>query len=481
VLPGGTFTYEFTLKQNGTYFYHSHFAMQEMMGMIGLFIIHPKNAFSPKVDRDFGLILMRQMTMDHPIASTLSSLVWLRRAISSSKPIALQKNPTLAQAEAAIRSAQGKQRQAGAYPNPIVSFSNNEISRGPVIRGGEYGVTVQQEIVLGGKLGLSQRVAELDIVKAQSQAEAQKLKVLNAVRSFFYQALAVQRKLDVRTRLAALIQDAVTTSRQLRNVGQADVPDVLEIEIEQQNAELAVIGARNEQQQVWTQLAAAVGDSSLRLQPLAGDLEQIPAIDTESALATILRDSPEVKAANADVRRAEFAVRQAQRQNIPNLLIEAGGHYNRELLEAGGRPVGMQGSFSIGMQIPLFNRNQGNVEAARGDLTRAQREVERVQLSLQSRLAAAIRDYQDTRNIVVRYRNEMLPRARRAYDLYLASFRQKAAAYPQALIAQRTLLQLQEDYDNAWISLWRRAVDIQGLLLEGGLHAPGFAFESPGN
>ncbi len=57
IQPGGTFTYEFTLKQNGTFFYHSHMAMQEMMGLIGLFIIHPRRAHAPRVDRDFGIVL----------------------------------------------------------------------------------------------------------------------------------------------------------------------------------------------------------------------------------------------------------------------------------------------------------------------------------------------------------------------------------------------------------------------------------------
>lgn len=57
VEPGGKFTYEFTLNQNGTFFYHSHMAMQEMMGLIGLFIIHPKTPHEPRVDKDFGLIL----------------------------------------------------------------------------------------------------------------------------------------------------------------------------------------------------------------------------------------------------------------------------------------------------------------------------------------------------------------------------------------------------------------------------------------
>ncbi len=57
IAPGGSFTYEFTLHQNGTFFYHSHMAMQEMMGLIGLFIIHPRQAYAPRVDRDFGIIL----------------------------------------------------------------------------------------------------------------------------------------------------------------------------------------------------------------------------------------------------------------------------------------------------------------------------------------------------------------------------------------------------------------------------------------
>ena len=54
--PGGMFVYEFTVHQTGTYFYHSHYAMQEAFGMVGLFIIHPKKAFSPTVDQDFALI-----------------------------------------------------------------------------------------------------------------------------------------------------------------------------------------------------------------------------------------------------------------------------------------------------------------------------------------------------------------------------------------------------------------------------------------
>ena len=57
VPPGESFTYEFTVHQEGTFFYHSHGAMQEMMGMLGMFISHPTKSHKPQVDHDFGIVL----------------------------------------------------------------------------------------------------------------------------------------------------------------------------------------------------------------------------------------------------------------------------------------------------------------------------------------------------------------------------------------------------------------------------------------
>jgi FtsP/CotA-like multicopper oxidase with cupredoxin domain len=73
VEPGGTFTYEFTLHQNGTFFYHSHMPMQEMMGMIGFFIIHPKEAYTPHCHKDFGLILQEWALLpNNPVPNSLA-------------------------------------------------------------------------------------------------------------------------------------------------------------------------------------------------------------------------------------------------------------------------------------------------------------------------------------------------------------------------------------------------------------------------
>lgn len=57
--PGKTYVYEFVLKRSGTFMYHPHSddMVQVAMGMMGLFIVHPKNPKERPVDRDFAFLL----------------------------------------------------------------------------------------------------------------------------------------------------------------------------------------------------------------------------------------------------------------------------------------------------------------------------------------------------------------------------------------------------------------------------------------
>lgn len=57
--PGKTFVYEFALRKSGTFMYHPHAdeMVQMAMGMMGLFIVHPRDPQLHRVDRDFAFIM----------------------------------------------------------------------------------------------------------------------------------------------------------------------------------------------------------------------------------------------------------------------------------------------------------------------------------------------------------------------------------------------------------------------------------------
>ncbi|HLG16167.1 MAG TPA: TolC family protein [Blastocatellia bacterium] len=392
--------------------------------------------------------------------------------------MALRNNPTLAQAEAAIRAAEGRRKQAGLYPNPMVGYRGEEFAFRAFTDKSEHFFFIEQNIVTGGKLSKGKAVFAQEKAQAEAEAEAQKMRVLNTVRLLYYEALGAHDLVELRGQLAKIANEAVDISEELFNIGQADRPDLLEAEIEAQRAELDLVNAENDRDHVWQLLAAVVGDKSLRPGPLAGDIDRgIPTLDQESLLSGLLQASPEMKRARAGVERARAAVARAKADPIPDIFVRGGVGYSTEVQERLNRPIsgrtGPEASVEIGVRLPLFNRNQGNIAAAEADLTVAEREVQRQELALLARFASAFRSYSNSLRVAERYRETVLPRAQRAHEVYLASFKQMAAAYPQVLIAQRTMFQVRADYVTALVNVWQNAVRIQGYLLTGGLDAPG--------
>ena len=76
IMPGGSFAYEFDLHQAGTFFYHSHMAMQEAFGMAGFFIIHPAATWEPRVDRDFGVLFQNFQIAPNTTVPNAMAMDW---------------------------------------------------------------------------------------------------------------------------------------------------------------------------------------------------------------------------------------------------------------------------------------------------------------------------------------------------------------------------------------------------------------------
>jgi outer membrane protein, heavy metal efflux system len=386
--------------------------------------------------------------------------------------LALAHNPTLGQAKTGIRAAAGRTRQAGLWPNPTVGYTGEEI-RGGSFGGGQQGVFVQQNVILGGKLGLDQKVFTEEGKQAEAEAEEQRLRVVNNVRIAFYESLAAQELVEVRKELSRLANDAVETTQQLYNVGQADQPDVLQAEVEADQADLAINTSEQEQQRAWRVLAAVVGKPEFPLARLDANLEELPQVDPDQMLQTILHDSPAVKIAQLGITRADAQLARAHREVVPDLSLRAGYLNNREQLGSiPPKAAGSEGFAEVGVNLRLFNRNQGNIETAKADQERANLELQRVSLVLQQLAAPILQTYASARAIADRYKTRTLPHARQAYELYLQKYQEGAGAYPQVLIAQRTLFQLEASYIGTLEDVWINAATLQGLLLTDGLDLP---------
>ena len=396
--------------------------------------------------------------------------------------LALQNNPTATAATAGIEAARGRTRQAGAWPNPVIGYSGEEIKTGDLDARGEHGFFVEQTIPLGGKLRLSSDVFQKTIDRAEALRDLQRLRILSSVRQTFYSVLLTERRIEVQERLAALASEAVGVTAQLFNVGAADRPDYLEIEIESRRLQLQLNRSKNELFAIRAQLAALTGVRDVAARPIAGTIDAaIPELEREQVIRTLLEQSPELRAARAELERTRAVTARARRETYPDLFLRGGSNYNREHGEDTGRPVGWEGTLEAGVSVPLFNRNAGGVAASRADETRAQAEVNRLELALQSRGTSQFANYLTSLRAAEAYRTEILPRAEEAYRLYLTRYRDMAAAYPQVLVAQRTFFEMSSEYLESLNDAWRAALQLQGFLAGDGLDAPatGEASEAP--
>ena len=416
------------------------------------------SASNPAAQPQAGLDPLAEAATRHPLS--LEELLALARA----------HNPTLRSAQARIAESAGHAKQAGLLPNPLIGYEGEQI-RGGSYGGGEQGGFIQQTIPLGGKLGLRR-----DVHLAQQQSDIlaltmQQQRIDAGIESGFYAALALQQEIETRKQLLAIAADAAETARQLANVGQADAPDILQSEVEQEQAALDAMSAERHYIAAFHQLAAQAGQPDLPLTRLAGDLDSAPT--QPPSLDALIAQSPAVERADQAVRVAQAQLRSAHREIVPDLTLRAGEQWNGELVRQNPNvAAGAQSFTSASVDLPLWNRNQGNIAAAQAAIDAAEADAARVRLILRRDAAPLIEQYNIAAAQTARYKSDLLPRAQRAYELYRDRYRQMAAAYPQVLVSQRTLFELRLAYIHSLGELWQSAARLRHFALNGALNPP---------
>ena len=398
-----------------------------------------------------------------PEASHVTALT-----LADLEQMAQRGNPTLAQAAANVEAARGRALQSGLYPNPTVGYNGEQMGQRRAPLGEQQGLFIDQTFVTAGKLRLNRAKYAQEVAQLEAQARAQQYRVLNGLRVRFYQLLAIQRLLDVRAELLKVAEEAVKTTDQLKNVGAANEPDLLQARVEARQERVALANAHAFYRAAWEQLTAFIGNPGLPLVRLEGNLEEAPLLpDFDAALAHLIEASPEMEIARAEISRNQFALKREQVEPIPNVQMRVSTGYDSE-----PEVRGVTTTVNLGVRLPLFDKNQGNIRAAQAQLAYSHADLSRVELSLRQRLARQYARYRTARALVDTYRQGNLPDARRAYELYLDSFRRRRAAWPQVLVAQRTYFQISVDYVEALEDMRRAEVAILGLLLVDGLDEP---------
>ncbi len=422
-----------------------------------------------------------------PAAGTHGTLAWEGTApeqnedgvldLPGLEALALANNPTLLQAAAGVDAASGHRDQAGRHPNPHLLVAGEELSFGRLGDGSQYALVLEQPLLIGGKRHSRTELAARAEDQARIEAGAQRHRVLTHVRQLFYRVLAAAELVRLRGQLLDLADEAVEITDQLVNTGAAARPDHLEARVGARRAALDLSRARNDLGAARRQLAAVAGDPELENARLAGSLSGAPDLSYDAVLADLYSRSPEIDFSRAEVQRAEALVSNAQAEGRSDLSLMAGVGWNADRFEMDLARRGWQGTLGVKLELPVFDRNQGEIVAAIAFKEVAIAALRRIELSIGSRLARVYAEYASARDVVQVYEREIVPAAEEAHALYRASYERMAASYPQVLLAKRSVLEARVERIQGLDEMWRAAVTMQGLLLTDGLSQPGTIVE----
>jgi cobalt-zinc-cadmium efflux system outer membrane protein len=374
--------------------------------------------------------------------------------------LALENNPAIRQASASASKAAGFRDQVGRYANPTIGYSGQQLGDAGT---DQHMLTLSQDIITGNKLGLNQHVLNQSVQAQLWEVEAQRQRVLTDVRTSYYEALAAQRRLALATEFQVVAAKGVRVAQSRKDALEGSQPEILQAEILLQEIELQQQQTRNELTAAWKELTATVGLPDLSLDTLEGELPTTAeARDWNATYEELASRSPELRAARSRVDRASANLCRQDAQVIPNLELQLGV----------GRDLGTGSDFAqvgVGVPLPVFNRNEGNISAAHAEYCRATQDYQRLRMSLKARLARAAKEHDSALAAVQRYQGQILPKAQQSLTMSEQAYAAAEFNFLQVLTARRTFFESNIRAVDARRQLAQANTLIDGMLLSGGL------------
>lgn len=367
-----------------------------------------------------------------------------------------QNSPLLPQAAAEVQVQRGRARQAGLLPNPELQGGSPQLGG----RDSQYYAMLSQEIVTKHKLQLDQAAICREVFQAEFRFVRTRFELLTAVRQSFYAALAAQRRLEANERLLVVARRSAGVAARLEASGEGARSDTLLLEVELERSQFGLSNAQANLEAAKRQLAATMGDPNLGLSHLDGNLtDPLPDYPFELTQAGILTRNANVHVAQLEIERSEILLQRAVVQPFPNLTV--GGGYMYQVMA----PHNM-GMVQVSLPLPLWNKNQGAIQAAQSSVVRASHAARQTELDLTRQLAAATGRFDVARQQVERYEKSILPKANESVRLMQRAFEQGQFDLMRVLQSQRALIESELNYLTAQEARWNAAAEISGLLQE---------------
>ena len=288
-------------------------------------------------------------------------------------------------------------------------------------------------------------------------------KIQNDVRALAYRTLIVQKKVDFQRQLVSISEAAENRAREALNSGSVEITKLNFIQLQNQTrqAKLSFEQNLNDKEALEKKLAIMIGAPNEPIGEISDDpaaLCNSPMIDYEATLNNLLESSPEIAKNRAEIneKRAALAYEETPQRSFS---VSGGALYDfssRTTVAKAG----------IGVPIRINDRNEGNILRAKAEFTKAQSELEQIQLKLRANFTDVFSVYKSSKAEVQTYQGEILPDLERFFALSQQAYQQGRINFLEYTSARAIYIESSVNYLDSLERLSDSIVKIEGSLLE---------------
>lgn len=367
--------------------------------------------------------------------------------------LALDANPTIAVATREQEAVEGAQIQAAVRPNPSISTFMQDTRSATR----ETTIQLNQPFELGNKRAARIEAADVRYDVAGASIEAQKAEIRAAVIAAFYEVLVAQERLSLAKSSLDLAQRARDAASKRVLAGKVSPVEETKSKVAESAVRIDLNQAHSLLNTARHRLSALWGNPNPSFTEAIGQVDALKSTLDLEALSAMLASSPAIKRAKLEVEQRDALARFEKAKRIPDLTVSMGARRNEEL--------GLnQAILGVSIPIPVFDRNQGNLQEALSRTDKAKDELLSLQVQQSTLLATAYERLLTAQQEVSMIKTEILPGAQSAYDAAVKGFEFGKFGFLDVLDAQRTFFLARSQYLNALLRGHQAMAEIERLV-----------------
>ena len=372
----------------------------------------------------------------------------VRVSLNEALALFLKQNLDLLIAKYGIEYSKGQQITARLLPNPLFSIgTQSSFTQGNTpARSGELQAQVQQLFEIAGKRGYRIESAAFGAQSAEANFEDAVRQLSLTLKEAYYRVQLAQRRLAIaeenRDRFARIME--VNTIRFKK--GYIAEVDLIRIRLQVVDFQSQVIESIQEAESARADLRQLLRLSPVTKVELTTELDfRRVDPDIEKLRSVALESRPDLRGKRATYSQREADLKLAKAHRYPDILIGAG-----YAIQGPRGPDNPQtGMISLGVPLPLFDRNQGGVMQAEVAAQSAQADLDKTVNQVENQVDVAYHNLLQSRRLVEAYLAGVLDDARSTFTIVERAYERGGATILDLLDAARTSRAIQQNYIEA--------------------------------